>query len=214
MNQSARNSTVSQSQLEIADGPVDGGSASSDAGSTTRRRLLQAGAGLAGMAGLPRGLGAPAIAQANVNLPRSPNIVVLMTDQERNHTHWPGGWAEKNLSSLQRLKHHGLSFRRAYTAACQCSPRARFDANGPLFAREPRNPDISLAWPGPQGPPAEHCFVAQGESRLRGGLERQMASELCLQRRDWQRWGRLASIGYRGDGEELGVVRLESAGRG
>ena len=122
MNQSARNSTVSQSQLEIADGPVDGGSASSDAGSTTRRRLLQAGAGLAGMAGLPRGLGAPAIAQANVNLPRSPNIVVLMTDQERNHTHWPGGWAEKHLSSLQRLKHHGLSFRRAYTAACQCSP--------------------------------------------------------------------------------------------
>jgi choline-sulfatase len=47
---------------------------------------------------------------------------VLMTDQERHHRHWPEGWAEKNLPSLQRLKRHGLYFQRAYTAACQCSP--------------------------------------------------------------------------------------------
>ncbi len=53
---------------------------------------------------------------------KTPNIVVLMTDQERQHVHWPEGWAEQHLPSLQRLKRNGLSFQRAYTAACQCSP--------------------------------------------------------------------------------------------
>jgi len=56
------------------------------------------------------------------NLPRQPNIVVLMTDQERHHMHWPPGWAEKNLPALQRLKRNGLYFNRAYTAVTQCSP--------------------------------------------------------------------------------------------
>ena len=98
----------------------------SDAGasprSTTRRSLLQMGAGLAAMSGVRRSLAAPAATGAPINLPKAPNILVLMTDQERHHVHWPQGWAEKNLPSLQRLKRHGLYFRRAYTAACQCSP--------------------------------------------------------------------------------------------
>ena len=51
-----------------------------------------------------------------------PNIVVILTDQERYPTHWPKGWAEKNLSSCERLKKHGLTFLRAYTAACECTP--------------------------------------------------------------------------------------------
>ena len=29
---------------------------------------------------------------------RKPNIIVILTDQERYPTHWPEGWAEKNLS--------------------------------------------------------------------------------------------------------------------
>jgi len=76
------------------------------------------------MTGFPRGLGAPAIAQTTVNLPRSPNIIVLMTDQERYHTHWPDGWVEKHLPCLQRLKRHGLSFQRAYTARVSAHRRA------------------------------------------------------------------------------------------
>lgn len=55
-------------------------------------------------------------------LPKKPNIIVIMTDQERHHVHWPEGWAEQHLPALQRLKKHGLTFNRAYTAACECTP--------------------------------------------------------------------------------------------
>ncbi len=102
--------------------------------SITRRRLLQIGAGtglaavLAGSAGRAAGSGethdvaTPAGRQRAAVVPKAPNIIVLMTDQERHHIHWPAGWAEKNLPGLQRLKRHGLYFNRAYTAVCQCSP--------------------------------------------------------------------------------------------
>ena len=49
--------------------------------------------------------------------PAVTNIIVLMTDQERHHMHWPDEWAERNVPSLQRLKRNGLYFERAYTAA-------------------------------------------------------------------------------------------------
>lgn len=55
-------------------------------------------------------------------LPSKPNIIVLMTDQERAEMHWPEGWGEKNLPARSWLKAHGLSFTRAYTATSQCSP--------------------------------------------------------------------------------------------
>jgi len=51
-----------------------------------------------------------------------PNILVIITDQERAAMHWPEGWAEANLPSLRRLKEHGVSFRNAITNTCQCSP--------------------------------------------------------------------------------------------
>lgn len=90
---------------------------------TTRRHVLQAGAGLAAAAvSASRGLAAPTIAGQSIIVPRARNIVVIMTDQERHHMHWPAGWAEQNLPSLQRLKRNGLYFLRAYTAACECSP--------------------------------------------------------------------------------------------
>jgi hypothetical protein len=66
------------------------------------------GAGLAAATGLSRGLVAPAVARDPITVPKAPNIIVLMTDQERHHRHWPDGWAERNLPSLQRLKRHGL----------------------------------------------------------------------------------------------------------
>src|SRR5262245_58282028 len=89
--------------------------------STTRRDLLMAGAGLAAISGLDA-VAAPAVAKTAIKLPRAPNLIILMTDQERHHMHWPQGWAESNLPGLQRLKRHGLYFNRAYTAVTQCSP--------------------------------------------------------------------------------------------
>ncbi len=107
---------------------------SQPANSITRRRLLQIGAGtglaavLASGAGRAAGsnethdLATSAGRQPAAGVPKAPNIIVLMTDQERHHIHWPAGWAEKNLPGLQRLKRNGLYFNRAYTAVCQCSP--------------------------------------------------------------------------------------------
>jgi arylsulfatase A-like enzyme len=61
------------------------------------------------------------------DLPRRPNIVIIITDQEREVMHWPEGWAEANLPARRRLMDHGLHFRRAQcnTAACSSS-RATF----------------------------------------------------------------------------------------
>ncbi|MEZ5292912.1 MAG: sulfatase-like hydrolase/transferase [Vicinamibacterales bacterium] len=60
-------------------------------------------------------------------LPRKPNLVILITDQEREVMHWPEGWAEANLPARRRLMARGLHFRRAQcnTAACSSS-RATF----------------------------------------------------------------------------------------
>jgi arylsulfatase A-like enzyme len=105
--------------------PAEPAKASNFYSRISRRRLLQLGAG-AGIAAtlsrMPRVSTARAFASDTADVPNTPNIVVLMTDQERHHMHWPSGWAEKNLPGLQRLKRHGLYFNRAYTAVTQCSP--------------------------------------------------------------------------------------------
>jgi choline-sulfatase len=59
---------------------------------------------------------------SDVEILKRPNIIVILTDQERYPMHWPKGWAEKNLKATERLKRNGLSFQRAYTAACECTP--------------------------------------------------------------------------------------------
>ena len=53
---------------------------------------------------------------------RKPNILILMTDQQRAEQHWPAGWVKKNLPSVARLAKHGLTFNRAFTSAAECSP--------------------------------------------------------------------------------------------
>ena len=58
---------------------------------------------------------------------KKPNVLIVITDQEREVMHWPEGWAEANLPARQRLIEHGLRFTRAQcnTAACSSS-RATF----------------------------------------------------------------------------------------
>ncbi len=53
---------------------------------------------------------------------KQPNILLLITDQEREVMHWPAGWAEANLPARSRLMAHGLSFRNAYCNSATCSP--------------------------------------------------------------------------------------------
>jgi len=61
------------------------------------------------------------------DLSRKPNLLVIITDQEREVMHWPDGWAEANLPARRRLMANGLHFTRAQcnTAACSAS-RATF----------------------------------------------------------------------------------------
>lgn len=63
---------------------------------------------------------------------RRPNIVLIITDQERSHKHWPPGWAEANLTThydcligCQETFNKGRSsvvFPNAFTATTECSP--------------------------------------------------------------------------------------------
>jgi choline-sulfatase len=57
------------------------------------------------------------------DLPRKPNVLLIVTDQEREPMHWPEGWADENLRSRRRLLDNGLQFTRARcnTAACSAS---------------------------------------------------------------------------------------------
>ena len=79
--------------------------------SISRRRLLQLGAGAALAAVFTSGRHALAglTSSEAARFPKRPNIIVLMTDQERHHMHWPPGWVEKNLPALQRLKRPGFT---------------------------------------------------------------------------------------------------------
>jgi arylsulfatase A-like enzyme len=58
---------------------------------------------------------------------KKPNVVIIITDQEREVMHWPEGWAEANLPARRRLMAHGLHFTHAQcnSAACSAS-RATF----------------------------------------------------------------------------------------
>jgi arylsulfatase A-like enzyme len=55
-------------------------------------------------------------------MPRKPNFMIVITDQQSGHPYWPEDWAEKNLPAMRWLKEHGISFNRAYTNSCTCSP--------------------------------------------------------------------------------------------
>lgn len=91
----------------------------------TRKQLLGTGASaaaaalLAQGAGVERALGAGKGGRRDV---AGMNIVLILTDQERAIQHFPPNWLRQNLPGMRRLRQHGLSFERAFTNACMCSP--------------------------------------------------------------------------------------------
>src|SRR4051812_26981630 len=109
--------------------PADGvGGPAQIAPPLSRRTMLKAaGAALAGAAAtlagvrLPAARGARRPAAAGSLRPR-PNILIILTDQERYPRHWPAGWAEANLPNRKRIADRGLTFTRAFCNSCMCSP--------------------------------------------------------------------------------------------
>ncbi len=56
------------------------------------------------------------------SLPDKPNLLFILTDQERHTQYFPDGWEETNLPNLTRLKNNGLTFNNAFCNSCMCSP--------------------------------------------------------------------------------------------
>src|SRR5215470_3704780 len=84
------------------------------------------------------------------------NVVLFITDQERAIQHFPVNWERDNLPGLTRLKRNGLSFERAFTDACMCSPARSTWMTGYFPAQHgvkytleekmkpPKNPQVEL----------------------------------------------------------------------
>lgn len=59
--------------------------------------------------------------------PDRPNLLLIVTDQERAPMHWPEGLVAERLHSRARLLRHGVSFENATCNTAMCSPsRATF----------------------------------------------------------------------------------------
>jgi len=109
---------MSTDPLDVAD-PSDAG--------LSRRQFVQGAAALTVGFALPAFPGVAASrgeqgSQGSGRPSKRPNLVILITDQERYPQHWPEGWANENLPNRQRLARHGLTFRRAFCSASMCSP--------------------------------------------------------------------------------------------
>jgi choline-sulfatase len=94
-------------------------------GGLTRKQLLGTGAGAAAAALLSPSLGldkALAAGKGGAQGLGGKNVILFLTDQEREIQHFPPNWMRENLPGLRRLKRHGLNFESACTAACMCSP--------------------------------------------------------------------------------------------
>lgn len=90
----------------------------------TRKELLGSGATAAAAALLAQGAGVERALGAGKGKRdvAGMNIVLFLTDQERAIQHFPKNWLRQNLPGMRRLRRHGLSFERAFTNACMCSP--------------------------------------------------------------------------------------------
>ncbi len=56
------------------------------------------------------------------SFPDKPDIIMIITDQERATQHFPDNWEQENLKTLTFLKQNGFSFDRAFCNTCMCSP--------------------------------------------------------------------------------------------
>ena len=51
-----------------------------------------------------------------------PDIVIIITDQERATQYFPEGWEQENLPTLTKLKDNGFTFDKAFCNSCMCTP--------------------------------------------------------------------------------------------
>jgi choline-sulfatase len=55
-------------------------------------------------------------------LPANPNLVIFITDQQRQLQYFPSAWTDANLTNLNALTANGLTFANAIVNSARCSP--------------------------------------------------------------------------------------------
>jgi arylsulfatase A-like enzyme len=116
-----------------------------------RRQLLQSAAAAAPAVLLTRGAAGAQVPPSAAGM----NVVMFITDQDRALQHFPPNWAERNLPGLTRLQRHGVTFERAFTNACMCSPARATLLTGLLPAQHGVKYTLEEGMPADQYPQVE-----------------------------------------------------------
>ncbi len=112
-------------------------------------------------------------------LPERPNLILLITDQQRQTQHWPEdrSWLDALTPNDAELRRTGMTFTHAFTPTAMCSPsRASF-----LTGKYPSRHGVTLTltegdlWPDPRNSPA--ALRAAGRMALTGELPRAQTCE-------------------------------------
>lgn len=103
----------------------------------SRRHFVQQ---LVGLAAGSQFLGLVSTRAHADQLPMQKNLMLIITDQERRPMWFPAGWEDANLPATKRLKQHGLTFTRAFTATAMCTPARNTMFTG-LFPAQHRSTD-------------------------------------------------------------------------
>jgi len=107
---------------------------------------------------------------------QAPNIIILMTDQQRAFRYFPEAWIDENLPNFRQLQNNGLTFTNTICNASRCSPSRSvlytgqytwqtmvYDVGGTLSPEVPTIGKLMLA--------AGYEMVYKGKWHLSGGAE-------------------------------------------
>ena len=110
------------------------------------------------------------------------NVILFLTDQERAIQHFPPNWLRQNLPGMRRLRRHGLSFERAFTNACMCSPARSTLMSGYFPAQHGVKYTLEEDMPASEYPQVDlpTDLRQPGDGDEGGGLQRRLQGQVAL----------------------------------
>ena len=142
------------------------------------------------------------------DIPR-PNVVLVITDDQRYDTLGCTGHPVAKTPNIDRLAKEGVLFRRFYVATPLCSP-SRASVSDRSLPAHPRRHQQRQARPRRDQPFADHVPAHPSRGRLRDGVHRQVAhGPRRLRRPGFDRW-----FSFKGQGAYVdGVVNDDGVPR-